>query len=339
MTELFQAKLLRSWFCEYPGKAGLANSSLTFDELRSLGSIEAAERQLMEKKLEGIMRGSLEDRLEYFSESLGLNFGYLSDDDSARLTELHERRNLIVHNGGRVNTIYLANVPECLTEHLSEGDQLTTDEDYLEDAIDLCERIMLLMAADLWKRHDKTDSMRGDTLGILAFESLKAKRWRIAEALSKFMMRDRAFKESTILGGQMNFWLAKKRQGKFEEVEADIKKADLSAKSPRFRLAKAALLDDFESCAGWIGQAYSSGDMSSEDIWEWPLLEAFRESDAFRELIDELKIKKPTKLRQLDLKRLTEKLGEQVGVADEAEPDLEQEPEPNLEVEALAEEE
>ena len=134
----------------------------------------------------------------------------------AALNEVFQRRNLIVHNGSRINAYYLNRVDPNLREGLKPGDAIAVTKDYLRKAIDLIEADFILIAVELWRKWDKHSIERSDTLAGVAFEQMLAERWEVSRRLSAFLMDDKAAPEANRLRGQINYWQSIKRAGDYE---------------------------------------------------------------------------------------------------------------------------
>src|SRR5258706_806350 len=103
-VELFLSQLLHFYFDRFPDAVGSEIKFFSLDDLKSLGSIEDAKKHLIESKVEAVLRESLEDWLRFWKERVKLSMGYM-DTVRDQLIEVYQRRNLLIHNGGRVNSI------------------------------------------------------------------------------------------------------------------------------------------------------------------------------------------------------------------------------------------
>ncbi|MGA9996678.1 MAG: hypothetical protein WBP93_14770 [Pyrinomonadaceae bacterium] len=123
-VELFLSQLLHFYFEQFPGAVGSDVKFFSLDELKSIGSIEDAKKYLIESKVENILRDSLEEWIKFLKERVKLSMGYI-DPVKDKLLEIYQRRNLLVHNGGQVNSIYLSKVAPELRQNVSRGDLLS----------------------------------------------------------------------------------------------------------------------------------------------------------------------------------------------------------------------
>lgn len=281
LSEWLIAQVLRLYFEKFPGAAGASEKLYSFEDLKTFASIDDARYALIEHRVEQQMRASLEELLKFFKEKLKLSMGYL-DDVKDEVKELFKRRNLIVHNGGIVNSIYLSGLPDHLRRDLKAGDELPVTREYLQAAVNLCEYSFALIAAELWKQLAAGDEERADTLISITYRHLLAERWAVAERLSFFTLNDKRVKESTRLIAQINFWQSLKWSGRYDRIRAEIEVADFSAKEERFQLAKYALMDDFDSFFRMLPKVLEHGHIEKGQLLEWPLFQVVRKRPEFQ---------------------------------------------------------
>ena len=96
-----------------------------------------------------------------------------------RLIEVFQRRNILVHNKGIVNSIYLSKVSGKYKNEVKKGYPVFLDRQYLESAINDLELNFSLIAFELWKNKKKDDQSRFKLLTNLISSNLDFKRWEI----------------------------------------------------------------------------------------------------------------------------------------------------------------
>ncbi|RJP54143.1 MAG: hypothetical protein C4586_00375, partial [Anaerolineaceae bacterium] len=120
-VEWFLSNILHEYFDKFPNAVEGKEKVFSLLDLKSFNTIEHARTYLIDTLVENILRGSFDDWLQFLKNRLKLSCGYL-DANYDCLTEAFQRRNLLVHNGGIVNNIYLE--PVCKIgkeENRSEG--------------------------------------------------------------------------------------------------------------------------------------------------------------------------------------------------------------------------
>ncbi|MGO9533542.1 MAG: hypothetical protein ACLP3B_20475 [Syntrophobacteraceae bacterium] len=279
-AEWFMSELLHQHFQTFPDSISNKEKTFSLADLNTMSSIEDAVTYIIDSKVEDVLRGSFEDWLLFLRSNLKLSMSYL-DHYKDFITEVFQRRNILIHNGGIVNSIYLAKVPEHLREGLAKGSHIPVTDDYLNDAIRKFEICFILIAAELWKRTKPGDAKRFDILNGIAFNHLCAERWDIAERLSYFIMNDKQLPEINQLYGTLNYWQSIKWQGRFQEISRDVTDADFSAKNDLLQLAIFALLDDEDKFFPLCDKLLESKALLINDLREWPIYQNIRKTETY----------------------------------------------------------
>lgn len=290
--EFFLSRLLHFYYDLYPESAGIKDKSLTLEDLKSFNSVDDAERFLIEKKVEQILRSELKNWFEVLKKELKLSLGYyesLKDE----LIECFQRRNILVHNGGKVNSIYHSKVSESYKTKYEIDEKLVVDEKYLDQKICQIHLVFLLVAFELWKKKDKDDEERAETLIEIAYENMINKKWEVAKGLSYFLMGDKSQPSISQTVATLNYWLSIKRIGKFEEIKSELEKADYSDKSAVFRMALSSLKEDKEQFFRLLPQALKYEDLTIAGLFEFPVFEEMRETEEFKKYLKDNNIQKP----------------------------------------------
>jgi hypothetical protein len=280
--EWFLSQILHSQFDQYPNSAGIADKTLKLSDLQSFENMEDAQQYLIEQRVEDVLRGSFEEWVSFLKNHFKLEMGYIEKWQN-KLVEIIQRRNLLVHNGGNINSIYRRKVaPELQICDAKDAPlKLGVSEDYLTESIDVFEKSFVLIAAELWKKQKPEDENRSSVLNALAYQHLLSERWDIAESFSLFVKSDKQTPEISRLTGLINYWQSVKWQGRFEEVKKHVEQEDLSAKQEKFRLSRFALLDDEGQFFKLLPQVLKNGGITIEDLHIWPLFRNMREANAY----------------------------------------------------------
>ncbi|HZL79153.1 MAG TPA: hypothetical protein VFC17_09880 [Candidatus Limnocylindrales bacterium] len=274
-VELFLSQLIHLYYRQFPEAVTSKDKVFSFEDLKGFDSVEDARAYLIEAKVENVLRGSFEDWMSFFKTQPKLSMGYLNSAE-AQLTEACQRRNLIVHNGGIVNSIYLSKVLPEIAKKNKKGDQLLVSPKYLKDRVDLFELNGSLIAFEMWKKLSPTDEKRGQSLINIIFSHLSAGRWAVSEGLAFFLMNDKEMSEESILIGKLNYWLSVKRQNRWAEIKTAAEDEDMSAKSQRFQLGWLALCEKLDEFFTLLPKVISSKQLSREELRDFPIFEEVR---------------------------------------------------------------
>jgi hypothetical protein len=277
-AEWLVMQLIREYIKKYPDRAGIKDKTLTLGDLQGIGSIDEARSMLIQTRIDEVMFGSLEDWLKFLNKTMQLSMGYMDDRRDA-LLEIFQRRNVMVHNNGVVHTAYIKKVPPELRQGIDVNTTLPITPEYLQDAIDLVEYSFLLISAELWQDLDPPDENRCNVLTNVVIERLNSERWLVAEGASQFTKRDKQLSERSQLIGLINYWQTLKWQENFDMVRKDVEKADFSAKSGLFQLARFVLLDNFDKAYELLPTLVDTKALTVEQLQEWPLFREFRKDE------------------------------------------------------------
>jgi len=152
MFEVFLSELAKTLMSYFPQSLKSSEKTMSYASILDFDSIDTLRRHIIETDLMKFSFGSIKDRIKFLEKRYRLQFKYTRDKGIRNnwnsieydpLIEIHAARNLIVHNAGIVNKIYLAEVPAT---HYKLGEPLTIDEVYLLDAISTLFRVQFAFA-------------------------------------------------------------------------------------------------------------------------------------------------------------------------------------------------
>lgn len=281
-TECLVAGLLHAYYEMHPTDEDLEKSQVQIAELRELGTVEEAIRYKLSEKIAEKIRGFPNRLVDFVKKRTGYSGAPLSEEQH-ELTEIFQRRHMIVHNGGRASSRYLLNVPQPMRNSTTVGDVLTVTRNYLDDAIDRFERQFLLFAFELWRHVCPTDKGREPLLGWIADIAEDGRRWRTCECFCRLIMDDKTVASSSQPDVRLTYSLALKCQGRFSEVKNEVESFVCPEEPSAYRLVKAALLDDVETVLTLLPENLAKGFITPEDATDGPLFDGVRNDVRFRD--------------------------------------------------------
>lgn len=287
-VEWFFSRLLHICYTANPGSIIPKEKVFSFEDLKRLSNFEDATISYIERRIEDVLRSGFKDWIEHLKSHMKLSMSYI-DSSLPKLTETFERRNLIIHNQGMVNNIYLANTVHPVNSAPKIGDKVQVTKEYLEERITLYEINCILIGAEIWKKLEPNSNDRGHTLIESSYEAMKQNRWEVSKAVSFFVMNDKALEERAQLVGKMNYWLSKKRLNEWKDIEEDSRKEDMSARDRLFQLAWFALHDNLEDFFALLPAAMKGGQVDYEMLTEYPIFSEVRKDDRFKNAVTKLK--------------------------------------------------
>lgn len=134
LVALFDAFLSDAFSAVAKARPGILKSSkkqISYERVLEFGSIGALIEFIVTRELNELSYKSIGDQAEYYKDRFGVSLGD-SGIAIAALVELRATRNLLVHNNGIVNQIFIELVPETT---LNIGDAVKIDASYLEIAM------------------------------------------------------------------------------------------------------------------------------------------------------------------------------------------------------------
>lgn len=134
-----------------------SKKQISYDRLLEFGSFDALVEFIASRELNELSYKSIKDQADYYRD----RFGVALEDSGVPISELIElraARNLLVHNNGVVNHIYLELVPSSTYK---AGDDVTVDTSYFDKAAKSLEAVAAFIAAKLIEKHASTPPAAG----------------------------------------------------------------------------------------------------------------------------------------------------------------------------------
>nr|WP_288833215.1 hypothetical protein [uncultured Flavobacterium sp.] len=286
-AEWFTYQLFHNYYSLYPYPLEHKDKFFSLDDLKEFGTIEDAKNFLISTKIDKIMRQGFEEWFSSFKKqdvfSLKLK---LVGDHKNDLTEIFQRRHLLVHNGGIVNEFYLQKVALNFKRNLKNGDKLILDKAYIDNAIDTIEFCFLLIAFELWQKIDKDGKeKRIEAINDLIVHYIESERYINAEKLGKFFSEEKDIKEHYTLVGQLNYWQSIKWQDRYNEIKKEVENADYSAKDVFFQTGYFAICDKKEEFFKCLDDAIKNKKLTLDDAEKWPIFKEMRKEIEFQEIM------------------------------------------------------
>lgn len=286
--------LIRELFILKPEILNSSENTLTFSQMVEFGSINAAREFIIDKEIETVLRKSHSDQFDWLENKFGLPLRKGLDSWSVFI-EVTERRNLFVHANGIVSHQYM----ETCARHSCQldpgtqlGARLRVDRQYFDSAHDCILEIGVKLAQVLWRKlksDDPADLGQADkSLITICYELLAEGRYGIARRLLDFGVETikKHSAESSRLVLVINRAQAYKWMGEEETARKIVNAEDWSAVEPRFRLARAVLLDDLDECIKVMKLIGADKQLGALAYREWPLFRAVRKTAKFAEAFE-----------------------------------------------------
>lgn len=269
--------LIRLILKKFPGLMDKSEKTFTLSDLRRLGSIDDAERQLIDREIDGVMYGSHKSQLEWLQKHANKEIlPYLRN--IPYFCEIFERRNICAHSNQIVNDRYIAN---CLKYDFPEekiqkkGDLLKIDSKYVSRASEILLEVGIISCQIIWRalhRKDKDEILEADRSLILHANRLSSsKKFELSSRLlelgySKFNPSNDLNKRQMIL----NHAEALIEMDKLPEAQKIIKDQDWSSSNIRMRIFSGGVLCNHKEVVSLMKLAKSENSISPNIYFKSP---------------------------------------------------------------------
>lgn len=282
--ELLATKLVQEKLMAHPEAMNLKQKSLSIAQIEEIGSLEEAKNFLIEQEVMDLMHQGFKSWMTYFEKKMNVNINKIKGNIE-EVNEVFCRRHLFVHNGGVVNNIYLTRVDQQYREGILLGEEIVVDEPYFLNALKLFKRFGIILGLESWKRSAKQSKKRVNYVLKYIFQLLIEEEFDLAAILCEFVMDEHNLEASSKWVAQINYWLAQKRLGKFNEIQQEISNADLSALSSEYQLCRYALLEKYEAFFHLLEHSFPKP-IGISELEGWPIFYKVRETQEYKEFFE-----------------------------------------------------
>lgn len=233
---------------------------------------------------DGIMRKPISDWYDSFRNKQKACFLF-EDNLFDQFKEIYYRRNLVVHNQGIVNEVYLNYIKNT---KVKIGEKLNVDSDYLENAFLLTSLMLVDTFFGLRRVADDKDELITWIISY-GYDCLVEQKWGKAKYIFRVILQDEGIKAIDKQIAQVNYWIAIKNLEGISAIQDDVNSLDVSAMQLQFSVAKEALLNNYKEVSVLLDQCLRRGEISSYYIKTWPLFNEFRASDEYSDFVEKHK--------------------------------------------------
>lgn len=275
--EDFVSNHIRKMFSKFPEKY-LNEKSISLAEINDLGINEIKE-VVLTKEVEKTMRLSHTEWFKIYV-SHKMNFDNYNDELEI-LKELYARRNILVHNSGKVNKDYLSLVSTC---KYKLGDELTVDDEYLKQAFSTIKELIFAIIIESQRFYKISESNLLDEAFEKGFEEMLKESYDIGEKVYFSLKTNPLLSEEDKLVSKVNYWICKKELDGLQEIKGELQSFDATALKEIYVLAKHLLLEDNHNSFLMTEELLKKNQINASIINEWPLFKRFRKTKEYQML-------------------------------------------------------
>lgn len=273
--EVLIASIVRIQLALHPEILRSDEQKFSMKELEGFDSLDAFRESRAERMADGLLRGGLDDWMQWFSRRHRLDIPGVTDCPP-ELVEIFQRRHLHVHNGGVVNEIYRAKVKE-LDDLPDAGTHLRVRKVYLDRAIGMLitAAVKLTLGSALKFDPDFTVAQADHFLAHATYTLLERGEFSSVADINDWHL---GFAEDsyTRVTAKVNAWLARKNIDGIDAIRDEVLAWDVETLARTFRIAKHALLDENEEAFALVESALESGELWKDSWDNWPILAGVR---------------------------------------------------------------
>jgi len=258
------------------------NQTVSFSEVEGKTPEEIKET-IIAREVDELLRQKYSEWFKLFAQHK-IEFSSCNEQMES-LREIYARRNIWVHNSGYVNDQYISNVPNT---QYNKGDTLPVDKEYLEKAFVCIKAIIYTLYLEASKICDDDKNVYVYKIFEYAFEELKNKEYILCSLVFSIIRNNKFCSEQVKYMSKINYWIAQKELGNYENIKSEIEALDTSALSEEFEMAKYILLEDYERATNIIEYIYNSK-ITKDELVEWPLFMKYRNSEEYSAFVEKHK--------------------------------------------------
>lgn len=286
--DTYIADMMKGVFEVRPEIINASEKQLTFSELAKFSSINEAKEFIIEKEIETVLRDNYTEQFKWFEKKLNIQ---LRKDLPIWQTfiENTQRRNLYVHNDGKVSSQYINVCNEnkvSLAEGLKIGDELPISFKYFDKSFKCLFEIGVKFNQVIRRSILPTELEHADNSFLnISFELIQNGQYDLAKILYDFS--DKYIKKYSTEDLRLRILINRAQTYKWleqnGECERIINSEDWSATGALFKLSSTVLLDKFEEAAELMLNIGDNERVISKSYYrDWPVFKKFRESVAFK---------------------------------------------------------
>lgn len=292
--DTYTSDLIKSIFMLRPDLLNNSEKILTFSELLKFSDINEAKQYIIEKEIETVLRESHTEQFIWFEKKLKIE---LRKDLSIWTTfiEVTQRRNLFVHNDGKVSNQYL-NVCKAnnviLPADLKLGDELEIDVKYFEKAFKCLFEIGVKLNQVIRRNLLPNEIETADTSFLnISFELIQNRQYELAKELYDFS--DKYIKRFSTDDLRLRIILNRAQTYKWlnqeEECKKIIKSEDWSARADLYKLASSVLINDYPNSILIMKNIGDNPKIIEKTFYrDWPIFKLFIQTQEFKDAYFEI---------------------------------------------------
>lgn len=274
--EIFVSGVIKDIYRKLPQSLNDRESSYTFNEISSFGNMDDFKDYVIEKITTDLLYSGAASWFEHLKKKFNLSVPKRVNEFET--LELFQRRNVIVHNAGKVSQQYIDKLNQ-FTLDVSVGQELPVSDEYFERAADELYLVAFELFSSCIYNFCNTREVIVSSeyhFGLLIYRLLQHQRLELAKKAVVAFDDSQMMEERAYLMFKVNGWIAHKFSHTFEDCRSEVENFNVSARSNDFKLAKLALLDRNQEAYSLAMKMIEADELKTNDWHTWPLLKGVR---------------------------------------------------------------
>ena len=266
-VEKFFSELMHCYFEQSPDYLTKGEKSkstkFSYSDFNELRTQKNVVRRMVE--LEFINNKGIENWFEYLGKGPFKNLNLSAIEKlKPELIESYQRRNILTHDAGIVNRIYLDKFPNNHPEPRPELDsKIKLTPGYLKKAISNFEICFLIIASEIWKLSPKENQThRGNTLWMRGYHHLQNDEYKTMILIGDYIAQDNKINDRDKLYTKINTYIAKKSLFGLQGIKEDLSNENIGLQNKLFRMALLTLSEQYDDSVSLIEELLISASKS-----------------------------------------------------------------------------
>jgi hypothetical protein len=292
--DMYVGDMIKNIFEVRPEIINNSEKQLTFSELSKFADIAEAKEYVIEKEIETVLRENYTEQFKWFEKKLNI---LLRKDLPIWQTfiENTQRRNLYVHNDGKISSQYLNVCKEHevpLDGKLKVGDELDVGLKYFDKAFKCLFEMGVKLNQVIRRSLVPNDLEYADHSFLnISFELIQNGQYDLAKILYDFA--DKYIKKYSTEDLKLRISLNRAQTYKWlnedEECKKIIESIDWTATGDLFKMTSLILLDKFNEAAEIMMTVGNNDKIIQKSFYrDWPIFKKFRETEQFKKAFREI---------------------------------------------------
>lgn len=274
--------IFREIIKKYP-EVYLTDKEIKYSKIMDIDNMGDLKKYIISKELNDIMRRSIFDWFDLLNTKHRIK---IKVDNSIikKFIKAYYVRNLLVHNNGKINDEYKANMKK-IDLPIEEKNIFICLPEYIDEAIESSIYTLFSIMYSSLKIFDNEQEDFVNEILEYGINLIGEKKYDLARGIFEELKDDKKITNELQIYCKMNYWQTFKWCNEFDVVKKEVEGFDFSACNDYIKLGMYALLDKFEELFSLIDTKLKNNDDVKalvSALEEWPIFQKIREEAMYK---------------------------------------------------------